>query len=258
MGVINLTPDSFSDGGSYSTPDAAWAQIDKLILHGAEVIDIGGESTRPGALPVQPAVQIERLGPILTRFKDRYSVGLSVDTTSSTVAEFALQSGADIINDISALRFEPELADHIAKWDGIVVLNHSRATPATMQSQPHYDDITSEIQSELSQSVTVAQAAGINKIIIDPGIGFGKTLDNNLETLRHLRRFDTLGYPIMVGTSRKSFIAKITGESDTTRLAGTISSTLWAINNGARILRVHDVEEVNKAVKVWQMIKGEL
>ncbi len=256
MGVINLTPDSFSDGGSYSTPDAAWAQIDKLILHGAEIIDIGAESTRPGALPVPPAVQIDRLGPILTRFKHRYSVGLSVDTTSSAVAEFALQFGTDIINDISALRFEPELAGHIANWDAIVVLNHSRATPETMQSQPHYDDVVSEILSELTQSITLARAAGINKIIVDPGIGFGKTLDNNLETLRHLRRFETLGYPIMVGTSRKSFIAKITGETDTSRLAGTISSTLWAINNGARVLRVHDVEEVSKAVNVWQRING--
>ena len=254
MGVINLTPDSFSDGGAYSTPAAAWAQIDNLILHGAEIIDIGAESTRPGSIPVAPSIQVDRMTPILSEFKNRYSVALSIDTTSSTVAEFALQSGADIINDISALRFDPTLAECVTRWNAILVLNHSRSTPVTMQNDPHYDDVVAEVISELTESVAIAKMHGVTKIIIDPGIGFGKTLNHNLEILRNLRQFERLGYPIMVGTSRKSFIGIITGENNTTRLAGTISSTLWAINNGAIIVRVHDIEEVSKAMNVWGRI----
>lgn len=254
MGVLNLTPDSFSDGGAYLAPEAAWAQIDSMICHGAEIIDIGAESTRPGAEPVDAPTQIKRLAPIISEFKRRHPVMLSVDTTSATVAEFSLKSGADIINDISALRFEPNLAKEVAKWNAILVLNHSRHTPTTMQMHPHYTDVVAEVMDELRASIKIATTAGVKKIVVDPGIGFGKTLVHNLSLLRELRTFESLGYPIMIGTSRKSFISKITGETDFSRSAGTIASTLWALNNGATIARVHDVDEMTKALKVWSAI----
>jgi len=250
MGVLNCTPDSFSDGGQFLSADRAWKHVDEMVKNGAEIIDIGAESTRPGAIAIAPEVQIQRLRPILETFKRRYQVTLSVDTTSSTVAQFAFDNGADIINDISALRFDPKMASVVAKNSGILILNHSRETPFTMQDNPEYGDVIVDVLTELKSAIQTANHHGITRLVIDPGIGFGKSLSDNLRLLNQLSRFKTLGYPILVGTSRKSFIAAITKEDGSPRLAGTIASSLWAVANGARIVRVHDVAEIKKALAV--------
>jgi dihydropteroate synthase len=255
MGVLNVTPDSFSDGGRFLLPEAAHQQIHTLINGGADIIDIGAESTRPGALPVSPQAQIARLAPIIESFKPQFAVALSVDTTSAEVAEYALERGADIINDVSGLRFDKRMAGTVAKYNATLILNHSRDTPNTMQDAPTYTDVVSEVIEELRHAVQTAQDRGVTQLIIDPGIGFGKTLAHNLALLRHLNQLKTLGFPLLVGTSRKSFIAQLTQQPDPERLEGTVASSLWAIHHGATIVRVHDVTAMHRAITVWRAIQ---
>lgn len=255
MAILNLTPDSFSDGGHYNDPSTALTRIEYLIDQGADIIDIGAESTRPNAKPISQAEEERRLLPILKAYKKHFDVPLSIDTTKSAIAELALSYGASIINDTSAFRFDPAMPSVIAKHNATAVLMHSIKTPETMQDNPSYTDIIRDVSLSLSESIAIAKAAGITEIILDPGIGFGKTVTHNLQLLNHLDRLKALGYPILVGVSRKSMIGHITGESSTTRLEGTIAANIAAYFKGAQIFRVHDVGAVKKAMQVIQAIE---
>lgn len=253
MGILNVTPDSFSDGGAYIQSDVAVTHGLNMVKQGASIIDIGAESTRPGADPVSSDAQIQRMVDVLPRLAAASSVKLSIDTTSAAVAAWAFQNGATIINDISGLRFEPEIADIVAAYDGTLVITHSRATPLTMQVAPFYDDVVAEVMSELTVQIGIAKRAGVNHIVVDPGIGFSKRLEDNLTLLREMHQLGSLGYPILIGTSRKSMISQVAG-SGPCRLGGSLASALWAMQKGAAILRVHDVAQTQQAVSVWAAI----
>ncbi len=238
MAILNLTPDSFSDGGLYNTPEKAFAQIENLISDGADIIDIGAESTRPGSESITAEEEINRLKPVLKQFKNRFQIPLSIDTTKSQVAQFALDHGADIINDISGLNFDPKMPQTIAKSNATVVLMHTFGKPKTMQNNPTYKNLIQDIKTHLKNSIQTAQKAGIKNIIIDPGIGFGKTTEHNFEIIEKLSEFKSLGYPILVGTSNKSFL----GSDVSNRLPQTLKTNQKALQNGASILRVHNIK----------------
>ena len=256
MGIVNITPDSFSDGGQYLQPDQAMAHIETLIQEGADIIDIGAESSRPGASPLTAEEEISRLKPILTQYKSYFSIPLSVDTTKAEVAAFALDCGATIINDISGFRADPNLPKIVSRYKATVILMHMQGTPQTMQQHPHYESVIDRVKQALSESIQMAISAGIKDIIIDPGIGFGKTLNHNLDILKHLDKFKSLGYPLLIGTSRKSFIGTLTGDAVENRLEGSIASGLFAVLKGAAILRVHDVKAHKKALQVFEALLG--
>jgi dihydropteroate synthase len=251
MGVLNVTPDSFSDGGSFLHPELGARHARRLVADGAEIVDVGGESTRPGARAVSADEELARIGPVLERIAAD-DVRVSIDTSKLAVAEAALDAGAEIVNDVTAFRAEPELAELCAERGCGVVLMHMLGTPRTMQDDPTYDDVVDEVKAFLAERIGVALAAGISeeRIWVDPGIGFGKTVDHNLELLRRLGELRELGRPICVGTSRKSFIGKITGREMDERLGGTIASNVIALANGAEVFRVHDVRPVREALKV--------
>ena len=256
MGVLNVTPDSFSDGGRFATADAAVAHAQAMVAAGADLIDIGGESTRPGSMPVAPDEQIKRVVPVISRIAHLSSV-ISIDTMRADVAEAALEAGAGLVNDISAGRDDAAMLPLVARRRVPVVLMHMQGTPATMQDAPHYRDVVAETIAFLRERVAVAQAGGIelSKILLDPGIGFGKTMDHNLELLRRQREFLSMGRPIVIGTSRKGFIGRITGESEPSkRLFGTAASVALAIANGAAIVRVHDVGPMVQVVRMTRAI----
>jgi dihydropteroate synthase len=257
MGVVNVTPDSFSDGGLFLDPALAVGHARKLAAEGADVLDVGAESTRPGSEGVSVAEELDRLRPVLDELSGM-DAEVSIDTTKRAVAEAALDRGASIVNDVSALRSDPELAALCAERECRVVLMHMLGTPRTMQDDPRYDDVVEDVKAFLAERIKYATAAGVaeQRIWVDPGIGFGKTLEHNLELLRRLGEIRSLGRPICVGTSRKSFIGKITGRDAHERLGGTIASNVLALANGAEVFRVHDVREVREALEVAEVLLG--
>ncbi len=260
MGVLNVTPDSFSDGGEFSSPNAAIAHAEAMVAAGADLIDIGGESTRPGADPVDDDEQIRRVGPVIEALsRQRPPILLSIDTTRAAVVEAALDAGAFLVNDISACRDDPAMFPLLARKRAPVILMHMLGRPKTMQEAPAYDDVTAEVSGFLNERIIAAGIHGIevHRILLDPGIGFGKTLQHNLELLRRLRELTVLGRPLVIGTSRKSFIGTITGESEPTRrLFGTAASVAWSVAKGAGIVRVHDVEPMTQVVRMIRAILG--
>ena len=253
MGIVNVTPDSFSDGGHYLDPKNALDRITQLIQDGADIIDIGAESTRPGAITISDEDEIERLTPIISTYKTHFDTPLSIDTSKATVAKWALSHGADIINDISGLE-DPKMPNVIADANATVVIMHIQGTPQTMQENPQYDHIIDELQAFFNDRIQRAQNAGVQNIILDPGIGFGKTLEHNLSILKHLHRFTVLGHPLLIGTSNKSFIGHITAQDVQNRLEGSIASALLALQNGAKICRVHNVVAMKQALSVANAI----
>ncbi len=255
MGVLNVTPDSFFDGGKHHTMEGALDHALLMIEEGADIIDIGGESTRPFADPVPEEEELGRVIPVIERLRGNSDVLISVDTYKAGVASEALKAGADIVNDISGLTYDEDMAGVVARNDAWVVLMHIKGTPRNMQADPHYDDVIAEISDFLLGRIDHAVRAGIDpeKIIVDPGIGFGKRVGDNLRILKMLREFKKLGRPILIGTSMKSFIGKITGLPVEERVEGTLASLAVALMNGADILRVHDVK---KAKKVLMTVKA--
>lgn len=260
MGVLNVTPDSFSDGGKFLSFDRAVAHAQQMIAEGADILDIGGESTRPGSLAVSESEELERVIPVIERLAATPTIPLSIDTTKSSIARAALTAGAEIVNDISGLRFDPLIADEAASASAGLVLMHSRGTPKTMQKLPPVADIIREVIDRLHESVATAELHGVRResMAIDPGIGFGKTAEQNVELIAKLdqlvREFPEVA--ILIGTSRKSFIGHLLGGATTDeRLNGTIASVAAAVLNGAQIIRVHDVKATIEAVKVVDAIK---
>lgn len=256
MGIINVTPDSFSDGGAYPEKEKAIERGLEMIEEGADVIDVGGESTRPGARPVSEDEEMGRILPVVRGLRKSAAVLLSVDTMKATVAEAALEAGADIINDVSAFRFDPRMAGVISRQGAAVVLMHMKGTPETMQSDPRYADLFDEIGWFLKDRIEEARSAGIGRgrIIVDPGIGFGKSPEDNLALIDNLGFLEELGCPILVGASRKSFIGKALGLPVTERLEGSIAAGVLSIARGAHILRVHDVRAMRRAADMADAI----
>jgi dihydropteroate synthase len=260
MGVLNVTPDSFSDGGQFLLLDQAIAHAEQMIAEGADIIDIGGESTRPGSEFVSEQQEMDRVIPVIERLIAKASVPISIDTTKSSVARAALKAGAEIVNDISGLRFDPAIADEVAGAKAGLVLMHSRGTPKVMQQLPPVEDIVSEVVVSLRESIRVANERGVpaENIAIDPGIGFGKTVEQNVELIAKLDQIviTFAEFPIMIGTSRKSFLGKLlSGAPADQRLYGTIASVTASVMNGAHIVRVHDVKATVEAVRVVDAIK---
>jgi dihydropteroate synthase len=255
MGVVNVTPDSFSDGGLYFDPDRAIAHGRDLIEEGADILDVGGESTRPGAEPVAEAEELRRVLPVLEGLA---GATISIDTSKAAVAAAALDAGATIVNDVTALRADPEMAALCAAREATVILMHMRGEPRTMQDEPAYDDVVATVMEFLAARVEAAVEAGIarERIWVDPGIGFGKTLGHNLELLRRLGELTELGCPLVVGTSRKNFIGRLDGSAARERLGGTIASTVFAATAGADVVRVHDVGEVRQALTMAEAVLG--
>ncbi|MBO8126336.1 MAG: dihydropteroate synthase [Firmicutes bacterium] len=256
MGILNVTPDSFSDGGRYLEPEAAIRRARQMVDEGADIIDVGGESTRPGAEFVSEEDELARVIPVVSQLAKELAVPISVDTTKYRVAEASLEAGASIINDISGLQFEPRLADLAAKYRAGLVLMHTRGTPREMQKNPVYTDVVAEVLSFLQSAVDQALARGVSReqIILDPGIGFAKTCEHNLEILNRLAEFRTLGYPLLLGTSRKSFIGKVLDLPVDQRVEGTAASVALGIAAGADVVRVHDVREMARVAKVSDAI----
>lgn len=256
MGVLNVTPDSFYDGGRYFEPERAVEQGIKLAEEGADIIDIGAESTRPGSTPVPENEQLRRLLPVVKNLARKVKVPISVDTTSAAVAEAALDAGARMVNDISGLNFDPKMAQVVARARVPVIVMHIKGRPRTMQRNPWYQDLMAEIFSFLAASIKRAVDAGIapDNILVDPGIGFGKTAAHNWEILRRLKELRNLGKPIVIGPSRKSFIGAVINLPPEERLEGTIAACLIAAANGADIVRVHDVKAVRRALAVMDAI----
>jgi dihydropteroate synthase len=260
MGVLNVTPDSFSDGGRFFDCDNAVQHAVDLAAYGADIIDIGGESTRPGAGEISVEEELDRVIPVLEAISGRINIPISIDTRKARVAESAIKAGAVVVNDVSALKADPYMATVIARYEAAVILMHMRGTPSNMQDEPRYRNVMKEILSELKVSMEIGRGAGIKekKMIIDPGIGFGKTVNHNLEILNRLEELTALGRPICVGTSRKSFIGKVLGKADTAdRLAGTLATCTIAVMNGANILRVHDVREALQASRMADSVLNE-
>lgn len=256
MGILNTTPDSFSDGGRYTSLRQATDRIAEMIEQGATIIDIGGESTRPGADPVPAQQELNRTLPVLEEAIPLFPDTLfSIDTTKYEVAKAALQAGAHIVNDVSGLRAEPRLARLCADYEAGYVLMHSQGDPKTMQVNPEYDDVVSDIHNFFSEKRVILNETGVKSIMIDPGIGFGKTLQHNLEIIAGLKKFSTLGYPLLIGASRKSMIGRLLNNRPAEgRLAGTIAVHYHSLCNGAKILRVHDVQEAADAIDIFTAI----
>jgi dihydropteroate synthase len=250
MGVVNVTPDSFSDGGLYFSADAAVEHGEDLVADGAAILDVGGESTRPGAEPVSEGDEIERVVPVVERLR-RHRV--SIDTRNAAVAEAALEAGARIVNDVSAFRHDPAMAGLVgAAGAGCCLMHMLGDDPRTMQADPRYDDVVSEVKSFLEERLAFAVGEGVaeERVWLDPGIGFGKTIDHNLELLRRLDEIVAIGRPVVVGTSRKSFLGRLTGRPERERDAGTIATNVVALSRGASIFRVHDVRGNADALRV--------
>jgi len=257
MGILNVTPDSFSDGGLYFDKEKAIAHGRQMMEEGADLIDIGGESTRPGSKPIPLEEEIRRVLPVIEGLAKQGGVPLSIDTCRSAVAKRAIDVGAEMINDISGLHGDPALAQVAAKEKVPIILMHIRGTPETMQKDVHYESLFSEILLFLEESIEKAESAGVdpNQIVIDPGIGFGKTLEHNLLLVKHLPEFRVLGKPILLGTSRKSFIGKILNEEVDQRLEGTLSTIAIGVLKGAHIIRCHDVLPAKKVMAVADAIR---
>lgn len=252
MGILNVTPDSFSDGGHYLDADRAVAHAKAMVAEGATLIDIGGESSRPGAVPVPAEEELSRVVPVIRALAGAVDVPLSVDTYKACVARHALEAGAHLVNDITALHGDAEMAAVVAEMEAGVILMHIQGTPRTMQLAPHYDDVVDEIRQWLQERVQLAEASGIapERIIADPGIGFGKTTAHNLEILKRLDAFRKLGKPMLIGTSRKAFIGNVLDLPLEERGEGTVATVCWAIAHGADIVRVHDVKTVSRVARM--------
>jgi len=260
MGVVNVTPDSFSDGGQFLDPAAALARAQALVAAGADILDIGGESTRPGATPVQVADEIARTAPLIAALRSGgLRVPISIDTRKSAVAVAALDAGADMVNDVSAFTFDPDLASLVARRGVPACLMHARGNPETMQQDPRYDHVLYDVHDWLAGRVAAAQAAGIprERLVVDPGIGFGKTVAHNLALVRGLAALHGLGCAVLLGASRKSFIGAVAGEPVADRrVPGSLAAALAGAAAGAQILRVHDVAETRQALAVWSALAG--
>ncbi len=257
MGVLNVTPDSFSDGGLYRSAERALAHAREMTAQGADIIDIGGESTRPGAEPVPEEEELRRIIPLIEKLSSELPVPLSVDTYKSTVARKALQAGASMVNDISGLRFSPDMAKVAADFGAAVVIMHIKGTPRNMQQNPVYHDVITEVRDYLSESISIAIDAGVDreKILVDPGIGFGKSLEHNLTIMNRLDELSALGRPIVLGTSRKKFIGTVLGvEVPELRVDGTAATVALGIDRGARIVRVHDVARMVHVARMTDAI----
>lgn len=258
MGILNVTPDSFSDGGQFLDPKTAVEHGLQMVAQGAAMIDVGGESTRPGSKPVPPAEQIRRIVPVIGALAERIDIPISIDTTDVEVAWAALRAGASILNDITALG-DDRMAEQAAQQQVPVILMHMQGSPATMQAAPHYDDVVQEVCDFLVARAEKAVRLGIprERIFLDPGIGFGKTLEHNLSLLRSLDRLVATGHRVLVGPSRKGFIGKLTGrDKPAERVFGTAAAVAWCVWAGASIVRVHDVAEMVDVAKVTRAITG--
>ena len=257
MGVLNVTPDSFSDGGRFAGLPAALAQAERLAGEGAAIIDVGGESTRPGAAPVDVGEELRRVIPVIERLVERLALPVSVDTCKPEVMRAAISAGASMINDVTALR-APGAIEAVAESDVAICLMHMQGEPRTMQSEPRYTDVLVEVRDFLRGRVACCVEAGISvsRLVIDPGFGFGKTLEHNLELLRRLPELAADGYPVLVGLSRKSMIGKLTGRADGERLGGSLALATLAMLAGARILRAHDVAPTVDAIRIVAAMGG--
>lgn len=257
MGVVNVTPDSFSDGGRHASADTAVAAGERLAAEGADLIDIGGESTRPGADPVGAEQELERVLPVLERLSRLVEVPLSVDTTKARVAEAALSAGASLINDVSGFRFDPRMAETVARAGAAACVMHMQGVPRSMQAAPHYLDVLGEVMESLKASLDLAVRCGVHeeRLLVDPGLGFGKQPGHNLFLLRHLGQLRALGRPILVGASRKSFIGKVTGRAVGERLPGSLAILAAAVLAGADVVRVHDVAESSVAARMIDAVR---
>lgn len=258
MGILNITPDSFSDGGKYFDGKVILEKVveDAVLMEkeGADFIDVGGESARPGSENISIDDELERVIPVIESIKKKINIPISIDTYKSRVAEDALKAGACIVNDISGFRFDDKTAEVTAKYKAACILMHIKGTPKDMQKNPVYENVVQEVYDYLKFSISIAKKYGIKQIITDVGIGFGKSLEHNLELIRNLKEFSKLGFPVLLGVSRKSFIDKIFPADLGSRLEGTIAANVIGIMNGANIIRVHDIRENIKAVKVADRI----
>ncbi len=260
MGILNITPDSFSDGGLFLDGNSAMERALRMEAEGADIIDIGGESTRPGSEPVSLEEELQRTIPVIEALSGRLRIPVSIDTYKSEVARRAIEAGAAIVNDISGLRFDPEMATTLSQYDVALVLMHIKGTPRKMQENPVYTDLFLEITNYLKESINIATENGIAKerIVIDPGIGFGKTPEDNLQIINNLDRLSSLCRPVLVGVSRKSFIGKVLNNAPPSeRLEGTAAAVAISVMKGANIVRVHDVKEMARVVRVADAIRKE-
>jgi dihydropteroate synthase len=259
MGIVNVTPDSFSDGGRYLEPSAAVEQGLRLVAAGAALLDVGGESTRPGAVAVAAQEEIDRVVPVVEALAAEVEVAVSVDTTKAAVADAALRAGACVVNDVSAGRFDPDLLGVVTRHDAGFVAMHMRGEPRTMQDDPHYDDVVAEVGDHLHERVDAARAAGVraDAMLVDPGIGFGKTVAHNLSLLGAITELaERAGAPLLLGTSRKSFLGRILGGASVDeREEATLATTVWAFVSGVRVVRVHDVEQSARAARLLDVLE---
>jgi len=259
MGILNVTPDSFSDGGRYLDPKTAVEQGLRMSADGADIIDIGGESTRPGAKKISLDEELQRVLPVIEQLASKLKLPVSIDTYKSRVAKAALEAGASIVNDISGLNFDPEMARTVSAYKAGLVLMHIKGTPENMQADPKYDDLLAEVGTYLKASIKTAAEAGVKHetMAIDPGIGFGKTVEHNLSLIKNLEYFKRFNCPIVAGVSRKSFIGKLNNDIPADqRLPGSLAAALLAVQNGASVIRCHDVRETVQAFTVYQAIKN--
>lgn len=259
MGILNATPDSFSDGGAFNELESAIGRIGLMVSQGASIIDVGGESTRPGSEPVTEQQELDRVIPILEEAIPQFpETVFSIDTTKYRVAEEALKLGTHFINDVSGLQKEPRFVDLCLKYQAGYIMMHSQGNPKTMQENPSYEDVFKDIYRFFENNIAAAKEKGLERIIIDPGIGFGKTLDHNIKLLANLDAFQDLGYPVMVGASRKSMIGSILGDRPVTeRVTGTVAVHYHAMMKGAKIIRVHDVKEAHDSLLVYNALRGQ-
>jgi dihydropteroate synthase len=257
MGVLNVTPDSFSDGGKYLDLEQAVVQGLKLAKDGADFIDVGGESTRPDSEPVLVEEEIRRIVPVIKALSKKVNIPISIDTYKADTADAALQAGAVIVNDISAMTFDAKMASVVVKYRASIILMHMRGAPKTMQENPTYKNVTTEVIQFLSERLFAAKEAGIEQMIVDPGIGFGKKFEHNIQLLRELKSFTSFGYPLLVGPSRKAFLGAILHLPVNERIEGTAAVVTSAILNGANIIRVHDVKEMKRVAMVADALKSE-
>ncbi len=258
MGIVNVTPDSFSDGGKFFTLETAYEHSKKLIDDGADIIDVGGESSRPGSKPVSLEKELERTIPLISKIHSNFPrVAISIDTTKSEVAEQAILSGANIVNDISGLSFDDNMVKVVAKYDVPLIVMHMQGKPETMQKAPSYNNLIEDIKSFFDERIQYATQFGIqkNRIIIDPGIGFGKSYEDNFKLINQLEKFNGFKLPILIGPSRKSFIGIALNEEPESRLEGTLAAVAAGILRGAQIVRVHDVKQIRKVAKIIDLIR---
>lgn len=258
MGILNITEDSFSDGGKYINADKAIERALKMVEDGADILDIGAESTRPGAIPVSEEEELERIVPIVEKLSKLVKVPISIDTYKSEVAKYSLRAGADIINDITGLKGESTMAEVVSDNDAYVIIMHMQGTPQTMQSNPEYQDVVSDICLDLKESFSIAEIAGIKKekVIIDPGIGYGKSTNHNLEIIKRVGEFKIFGVPILIGASRKSMIGNVLNLPVNERVEGSLAVAAASVMNGASIIRVHDVKETKRTLTMIDSIKN--